>query len=66
MSNNRKFAIVILVVWVAILIALPAWAMSDTFPTFYQEGLSKGLAGYQSVFSLSSSLVLLPAGFRFP
>ncbi|MBP6746848.1 hypothetical protein KBI23_21380 [bacterium] len=50
MSNNRKFAIVILVVWVAILIALPAWAMSDTFPTFYQEGLSKGLAGYQSVF----------------
>ncbi|MFA7339961.1 MAG: hypothetical protein WC028_24500 [Candidatus Obscuribacterales bacterium] len=50
MSNNRKFAIVILVVWVAILIALPAWAMSDTFSTFYQEGLSKGLAGYQSVF----------------
>lgn len=50
MSNNRKFAIAILIVWVVILIALPTWVMSDTFPVFYQEGLSKGLAGYQSVF----------------
>lgn len=50
MSNNRKIAIAILVVWVAMLIALPAWAMSDTFSAFYQEGVSKGLAGYQSIF----------------
>jgi|GEM_PF-1664509 len=50
MSNNRKIAIAILVVWVVALFALPAWAMSDTFSAFYQEGVSKGLAGYQSVF----------------
>ncbi len=50
MSNNRKIAIAILVVWVAVLVGLQAWAMSDTYSAFYQEGLSKGLADYQSVF----------------
>ena len=50
MSKNRKLAIALVVVWVVILIALPAWAMSGTFPTFYQEGLVKGLTSYESCF----------------
>lgn len=50
MSKNRKIAIAILILWVVVLVALPAWAMSGTFPAFYQEGLGKGLAGYESVF----------------
>jgi hypothetical protein len=53
MSNNRKFAIVILVVWVAILIALPAWAMSDTFPNLLSGRSEQGL-GWLSVGLLRS------------
>lgn len=50
MPNKRKLAIALIATWVIVLIALPAWAMSGSYTTFYQEGLSKGLASYAAVF----------------
>lgn len=50
MSNNRKLAITILMIWVVILIGLNAWGISDTFSIFYSEAQSKGLTHYESIF----------------
>ncbi len=50
MSNNRKFAVLVIAVWVVIIIGLTSWAMSDTFSIFYAEALAKGLSTMPAVF----------------
>jgi hypothetical protein len=50
MSNNRKFAVLLVAVWVVIIIGLTSWAMNDTFSIFYAEALAKGLSTMPAVF----------------
>jgi hypothetical protein len=50
MSGNRKFAIVLLTVWILLCLVGTTWAISLNYGAFYDDGIRKGLSSIEAYF----------------